>query len=134
MTAAADFVGVVSVLQDYLDGLYDGDTARLARVFHPEARYACATEGRLLHLGMHEYFPVVDARASPRSQGHARTDRVLAIEFAGPVTARATLQCSIPGKDFVDFLTLVHLDGRWQIVSKVFHYEARPPATTRVSA
>ncbi len=22
-----------------------------------------------------------------------------------------------------DFLTLVHLDGRWQIIAKVFHYE-----------
>jgi hypothetical protein len=26
-------------------------------------------------------------------------------------------------KHFTDLLTLVHVDGRWQIISKVFHYE-----------
>jgi hypothetical protein len=24
---------------------------------------------------------------------------------------------------FTDLLTLIHLDGRWQIIAKVFHYE-----------
>ena len=28
-------------------------------------------------------------------------------------------------KRFTDFLTLVRLDGRWRILSKVFHYNCR---------
>lgn len=121
--AVPDFPGVIDMLREYFDGLYDCDTRRFGRVFHPEAHYYCATGGELLHLGMAEYFPIVDKRPSPRSQGHARTDRILSIEFAGPVTAIAKVECSIPGKAFTDLLTLLHLDGRWQIVSKVFHYE-----------
>lgn len=116
------FDEVVQVLNLYFDGLHHGDTARLRRVFHPHAHYFCATDGTLLHLDMDHYFPVVDKRPSPASQGHARTDRILSIEFAGPVTAFAKLECSIPPKAFIDFLTLVKLEGRWQIVSKVFHY------------
>jgi 4-oxalocrotonate tautomerase len=117
------FDEVVQVLGEYFDGLYHSDTSRLRRVFHPEAHYFCATDGELLHLDMATYFPIVDKRPSPASQGHERTDRILSIEFAGPVTAFARLECSIPPKFFTDFLTLVKLEGRWQIVSKVFHYE-----------
>lgn len=53
------------------------------------------------------------------------TDRVLSIELVGPVTALARLRCSIAPKHFIDLLTLLWLDGRWQIVSKVFHYDIR---------
>ncbi|MBA8905093.1 hypothetical protein HNQ95_000861 [Aminobacter ciceronei] len=47
----------------------------------------------------------------------------MSIEFAGPVTAFAKLNCAIGRKHFTDFLTLVKLDGRWQIMSKVFHFD-----------
>jgi hypothetical protein len=120
---SAEFDAVVAVLQDYFDGLHHSDTQRLRRVFHPQALYACATDGTLLTLGMDEYFPVVDKRPSPASRGEARSDRILAIEFAGPVTALARVACSIRPKHFTDLLTLVKLEGRWQVIAKVFHYE-----------
>jgi hypothetical protein len=119
------FDDVVQVLGRYFDGLHHSDTSILREVFHPRARYFCATEGELLHLDMAQYFPIVDKRPSPASQGHARTDRILGIAFAGPVTAFARVECSIPPKDFIDFLTLVKLQGRWQIVSKAFHFDVR---------
>jgi hypothetical protein len=120
------FGEVEKVLRDYFDGLHHGDTKLLAEVFHPEAHYFSATEGRLLHLDMAQYFPVVEQRASPASQGHRRTDRILSIEFAGPVTALAKVQCSFPRKHFTDFLSLVKVDGRWRIAAKVFHWTAEP--------
>jgi hypothetical protein len=118
-----EFEAVAAVLQDYFDGLYHSDTQRLRRVFHPRALYACATDGTLLALCMDDYFPIVDQRASPASRGDARSDRIIAIEFAGPVTALARVGCSIRPKHFIDLLTLVKLEGRWQIIAKVFHYE-----------
>ena len=50
-------------------------------------------------------------------------DRIVSIEFAGPATAFARVECAIAPKAFVDFLTLVRVEGRWQILAKVFHYE-----------
>ncbi|RZJ15323.1 MAG: nuclear transport factor 2 family protein [Acidovorax sp.] len=123
MSAAPDFAGVTATLNLYFDGLYHCDTARLAQAFHPTATYYCATEGRLLHLDMKQYFPIVDQRTSPASQGHGRRDSILSIEFAGPVTAFARVECAIAPRFFTDFLTLVRLDERWQIVSKVFHFD-----------
>lgn len=124
----ARYAEVVAVLQQYLDGLHQSDTQRLRCVFHPKAVYATASQEKPLVLGMDDYFPIVDARPSPASKGEARTDEIVSIEFVGPVTASATLRCSIQPRHFVDRLTLIHLEDRWQIAAKVFHWEERPLA------
>ena len=125
MTADQDLARqeVSAAMADYFDGIYRSDTTILRRVFHPRAQYACATDGTLLQLTMDEYFPVVDARISPASRGDARQDRIVSIDFAGPVTAIVRAECRIAPKSFVDLLTFVKLDGRWQIIAKVFHYD-----------
>lgn len=117
---------VVAVLQDYFDGLYHSDTRRLRRVFHPQAVYATASDGKPVILRMEEYFPIVDARPSPASRGQPRADAIDAIELAGPVTALARVRCAIAPRRFLDLLTLIHTEGRWQIVSKVFHADVEP--------
>jgi Putative lumazine-binding len=123
---AAQFPEVIAVLEDYFEGLHHSNSEILRRVFHPSALYACATDGTLLTLRMDEYFPIIDKRPSPVSRGAPRSDRIIAIEFAGPVTALARVECSILPKHFIDLLTLIRVDGRWQVISKVFHYELVP--------
>ena len=114
---------VEAVLQQYFDGLCHSDTRRLRGVFHPQAVYACATAEPAVILRMDEYFPIVDQRPSPASRGETVQERILSIEFIGPVTAFAKVECAILPKHFIDLLTLLHIDGRWQIIAKVFHYE-----------
>ena len=120
---AAPFAAVTALLSDYFDGIYFSDTSILRRVFHPDALYACPTGGTLLQLGMSDYFAVVDKRPAPGKLGQQRQDRIVSIDFAGPGLAIARVECAILPKRFTDLLTLVHLDGRWQIMSKVFHFE-----------
>lgn len=122
MSRSSDFENVAAVLAVYFDGLHFADSKRLAQVFHPQAQYVCVTDGTLLYRDMASYFPVVDARVSPASRGEVRRDEIVSIEFAGPVTARAVVHCAIGSRVFTDFLTLIQLAGRWQIISKVFHY------------
>ena len=43
--------------------------------------------------------------------------------LVGPVTALAQVECSIGPKQFTDLLNLVYIEGRWQIIAKVFHYD-----------
>lgn len=119
----SDFAGVTALMSDYFDGLYHSDAVRLGRVFHPQAVYACATEGRLTHLTMEQYLPIVAARPAPGSRGEERRDRIISIEFAGPVTAMVRAHCAIGPKFFTDLLTLVNLDGEWKIISKIFHFD-----------
>jgi hypothetical protein len=126
----SSYADIVAVLGEYFEGLYRSDVEMLRRVFHPLALYACATDGSLLTLKMDAYFAMVAQRPSPFSRSDARTDQVLSIEFVGPVTALAKVKCSIRPKHFTDLLTLVAIDGRWQIISKVFHYELESASVT----
>lgn len=126
MTASAqDFAGIEQALQQYFDGLYHSDSKKLSGVFHPQAIYASATDAKLNYLTMAEYFRIVDKRPAPATQNQLRVDRIISIEFAGPVTAFARVECAIGAKFFTDFLTFVRISGRWQIMAKVFHYDLR---------
>jgi hypothetical protein len=122
---SANEAAINDAMSIYFDGLYHSDSKRLAKVFHPMAQYVCATDGTLLHLTMDQYFPVVDQRPSPASRNEKRRDRIVAIEFAGPVTALVRAECAIGPKFFTDLLTFICIDGRWQIIGKVFHYDLK---------
>ena len=119
----SQFAPIEALLGRYFDGLYHSDAALLGRVFHPQAIYACATDGRLTHMTMDAYLPMVAARPSPASRQEKRRDRIISIAFAGPVTALARVECAIGEKRFTDLLSLVQLEGEWRIIAKVFHYD-----------
>ena len=114
------FADLNAVIRDYFDALYHCDTGLLQKVFHPRAVYATADETPLLHRTMEDYVPVVAARVSPASRGEARDDVIDEIQLAGNNTAFARVRCTMAGNAYVDFLTFVREDGRWQIMAKVF--------------
>lgn len=115
------FEAVRAVLSDYFDALHTCDLALFDKVFHPRALYATADEDPPLFRDMGEYFAVIARRESPQSRGEARRDVIDSIAFAGENTALAQVRCSIGPRDFVDFLTLMRIDGRWLIAAKIFH-------------
>lgn len=121
--------GVVAALLDrYYEGLYYGNADLLSQVFHPAATYATAAGGELLRLGLADYLPVVAKRESPASLGEPYGFELESIAFAGPTTALARMRSTMLGKRFVDFLSLLKIDGEWRILAKVFHYDTDAPA------
>ena len=114
---------IYELLGRYFDGLYHADAELLREVFHERAVYVCATDGSLTHLSMGDYLPLVAARESPAARNEDRNDAVQDLQFAGPVTALARVNCSIGEKYFTDLLSLIKTDERWWIIAKVFHYE-----------
>ncbi len=114
------FQDVETLLNAYFDGLYHCDVELLEDVFHPRAIYATADETPALFRSMEEYMPVIARREPPASRQEARRDIIDSIEFAGDNTALARVRCTIGARDFVDFLTLIRVDGRWRIIAKVF--------------
>ncbi|WP_105436572.1 nuclear transport factor 2 family protein [Neorhizobium tomejilense] len=106
----------------YFDALYFCDVDRLQNVFHPAAVYATPDEAPFLHRTMTEYFPIVAARQSGASRNEVRRDHIEAIDIATDNIALARVQCTIGTGDFLDFLTLVRVDGKWRIIAKVFKF------------
>ncbi len=113
---------IEAVMRDYLDGLYRCDTALLARVFHPQALYATAAGDVPVIMDMPSYLSVVARRDPPVRGGDERRERIVSIDVVGPSTALVKLECRFFQKDYVDFLTLIRVDHRWQIIAKVFHF------------
>ncbi len=114
---------VTKVLNTYFDALYDADSTKMGSIFHSRGVYATGDEVPALIRDKQTYLKVLAKRESPRSRGEARRDSIDSIEFAGANTARARVRCSIGASDFVDYLTLIRDEGRWQIVAKVFQID-----------
>ena len=70
-----------------------------------------------------QWMPVVAARQSPLSLGEQRNGAVVGIDLAGENTALVRLRCSLNGRHYTDFLSLIKEEGRWQIIAKVFQFQ-----------
>jgi Putative lumazine-binding len=119
----SDLNELEQTLQSYLDGLYEGDIAKLARVFHDVAHLFYVADGKLGDMSREQWFDMVRSRKSAQSQDLKRHDWVVQIDRSGPTTAFAKVQCQIPPRYFTDYLSLVKLADGWRIVSKTFHTE-----------
>lgn len=113
------------LLQRYFDALHHSDANVMDTVLHPSAVYATADEMPPLIRSKSQYLPVLAARPSPASRGVMRDDHVDHVELAGQNTAFAKVRCTIGERDFVDYLTLIRVEGEWQIISKIFHFQER---------
>ncbi len=120
---ASDLNDLEEALQTYFDGLYEGDTAKLGRLFHDVAHLFYVTDGNLGDMSREQWFDMVRSRKSAQSQDLRRHDWVVQIDRSSPTTAFAKVQCQIPPRYFTDYLTFVKLAEGWRIVSKTFHTE-----------
>jgi hypothetical protein len=117
------YQAITQTVQTYFDGLHEGDTAKLGSVFHPASHLFANVEGELLDWSREHWFEVVNGRESAASQGLPRHDRIVSIDMSDDNTAIVTCECAIPPRYFTDFLTLIKIGGKWQIVSKSFRFD-----------
>jgi hypothetical protein len=120
-----DTAEIEATLWTYLDGLYEGDAGKLAAAFHPVAHLYSEADGKVTDLPREQWLDLVRNRASPKAQGHPRHDRVVTIDQSGPVNAFAKVECALPPRYFVDYLTLLKTSDGWKIVAKAFKTETR---------
>jgi hypothetical protein len=126
MTISDDRTLIESVIQTYLDGLYESDADKLARAFHPTSALTTITaDGTLDILPRDAWLDWIRTRQSPKNRGLERSDQVLTIDIVGPTMAFVKLKCAIPPRFFTDQLSLLRIDGRWQVAQKVYMTEVR---------
>ena len=116
---------IEEAVQTYLDGLYEGDAQKLARVFHETSALTGDIDGKLTIVPRDQWLDAVKNRPSPKSKNLSRHDEILEIDIAGPTTAFVKVKCAIPPRFFTDQLSLLKIDGRWQVAQKVFMTELR---------
>ena len=125
---------IEEAIRTYLDGLYEGDADKLAQVFHPTSALTWEEKGEVKIWPREDWLQAVRARPSPRAQGLARDDEILSIDQSSPGTAFVKLRCQIPPRYFTDYLNLLKVEGRWQIVQKIFATQTRESAAEASAA
>ncbi len=118
----ATYNEISTALAAYFDGFYECDVDKLKSIFHPACHLYTATDGPLQDDPMEAVYARVAGREAPAKSGQRRQDRILSIDKSGAESALVRLQIAIGPKLFTDYLSLLRLDGRWQIISKTYTY------------
>ncbi|MFA6965126.1 nuclear transport factor 2 family protein [Bosea sp. (in: a-proteobacteria)] len=119
-----DLRAIEAVTRTYLDGLYEGDVAKLEHAFHPTSALTTALEdGTIKIVPRDEWLKAVRERPSPKAAGMVRGDHILTIDMVGPTLALVKVKCQMPPRYFTDLLSFLKVDSKWQIVQKVFMTE-----------
>jgi hypothetical protein len=113
---------VRAAVQHYLDGHATGDGAHHAKVFHPEARLFFIRDGQLTTLTSAEYIARFDGK--PAEDESQRKRWIASVDIAGNA-AVAKVILDYPSGRFVDYMSMLKIDGTWMIVNKTFYREPK---------
>lgn len=113
-----EYNAVIAVAQQYVDGLRIGSAEDVAQAFHTDAVMYGFTNGELLGGPISHLLDFV--KKNGKAPEIATRLDVLAIT---PTTAvvRVDMEKDAIGADYNDYLTLIRIDGKWQVIAKVYH-------------
>ena len=110
-----DRLAIEAVAMDYLTSGLTGDVERLRNAFHPCCRLQFVKGGEYIQWSGNDY---VKWREPGKTSDYEA--QVLGIDQAG-TAAMAKVELDYGTHRFVDYLSLLKVDGRWWIVNKVFY-------------
>ncbi len=120
----ADEAAIRQTVQYYFDGGKNRDSVALRKAFHPEARMLFAKDGQLAVVPIGEYIARVASDKPKPGEVDSTKRRVTSVDVAGDA-AIARLELERPDMLITDYMSLLKVDGRWQIVNKIFTRETR---------
>lgn len=109
-------------LENYLKGHATGEGEFFKKAFHTEGNMVWIRDGKFTTRSFAEY--IAGASGKPPSDEAKRKRSIEGIDIAGNA-ASAKIILDYPSVRFVDFMTLLKIDGEWKIVSKVFYAEPK---------
>ena len=110
---------IQAVIQNYFEGIYNGDEVQLKEVFHPGTLLFGDIKGVPYFKAITEYIDGVKSRESPKDLGEDFKMEILSIEILGN-NAIVKAQLPMLGYNYFDFLSLAKINEDWKIVNKLF--------------
>ncbi len=110
---------IVDVIENYFDGIFQGNVILLRQVFHPRALLFGEVNGQPYEKNLEEYLHIVQNRDSPMKLGEEKRMKIISIELIGNISY-AKLHVPIFEFNYHDFIALNKINGRWLIVNKLF--------------
>ena len=118
VTNASTYAEIAEVIRTYVEGMCQNDPAKLRSAMHERACSIGHYDGGLEWDGREGFIAVVGQ--SVTEPDPAPWFRINALCVAGDV-ATVQVEDVFLGQHYDDTLTLLHHEGRWMIVAKVFY-------------
>jgi hypothetical protein len=118
-------------LENYLKGHATGNPEFIRQAFHKDARIMAFRDDKLLNLSVEEFAGRFNGKAADDEAQRKRA--IESLDISGNA-AIAKIVLDYPTVKFVDYMTLLKIDGEWKIVNKTFFAESRNNTPEKVNS
>jgi len=115
---------VRAAIENYFRGHATGDGAHFRKVFHPEAKLFWIKDGAFAQKTSEEF--IAGSKGSPAADEAQRKRTIEWIDVTG-TAAVAKLRLEYPAATYVDYMSMLKIDGVWRIVNKTFQGGQKKP-------
>ncbi len=113
---------ILEVLAKYNEGGAKPDSSIMKPAFSEQATiFGADADGKLVGGPIQGLFDIIDNDFKPSPNAHAA---IVYIDIVGTAASARIDTDDISGFRFTDFFNLLKVDGKWTIVSKIYHTHA----------
>ena len=115
-------------LENYIKGHATGDGQYMRKAFHTDGNLIFIRDGKFMTRSFADYISGFTGKPAADEANRKRT--IEAIDVSGNA-AVAKIILDYPTTRFVDYMSLLNIDGEWKIVTKIFYAEPKKPAEAK---
>ena len=123
-TYVQDYQAIVNVLNKYNQGGKQADSSIMKPAFSEQATmFGVDADGKLAGGPIQALFDGIDTafRPSPEAQG-----AIVNVDIVGTAASARIDTNDISGFCFTDFFNLLKVEGKWIVISKIYHTHVAP--------
>ncbi|MEM6583380.1 MAG: nuclear transport factor 2 family protein [Pseudomonadota bacterium] len=120
MTNSEHTAAVTAVIAGYVDACRTGDVEKLQAQFHPQAAMNGLLAGNLLIGNPEPFFDAVASNPAPADTGAVYETEISDIVIGNNIATGTLTERGFMGLNFVNHFQLLHSEGEWKIVAKLF--------------
>ena len=115
-------------LENYLRGHATGDPEFMRKAFHTEGSLIFIRDGKYTTRSFADYIAGMSGKPAPDEEKRKRW--IESVDVAGNA-AFGKIVLDYPTGRFVDYMTLLKINGEWKIVNKSFYAEPKAAAAAK---
>jgi hypothetical protein len=122
---SADEAEVRAALQHYLNGHATGQADEFRQAMYPQGTMQFIKDGQYTQMSLADYIArAASGPQKPAADEAKRKRRIELVDVTGNV-AVGKLVLEYPDVTLTDYMQLLKIDGKWQIVAKTFYADRK---------
>ena len=119
-----EYNAIVEVLNKYNEGCKQAKSSIMKPAFNDQATiFGLGADGKLSGGAIQNLFDGIDSSFRPSSEAQAAIVRV---DIVGTAASARIDTNDVSGFCFTDFFHLLKVDGKWTVLSKIYHAHVAP--------